>query len=34
MAVLEAHDLHKTYVGGDGGMINVLNGVDISVKPR
>lgn len=34
MAVLEAHDLHKTYVGGDGGTINVLNGVDISVKPR
>jgi lipoprotein-releasing system ATP-binding protein len=34
MAVLEAHDLHKTYVGGDGGMINVLNGVDISVRPR
>jgi lipoprotein-releasing system ATP-binding protein len=34
MAVLEAHELHKTYVGGDGGMINVLNGVDISVKPR
>jgi lipoprotein-releasing system ATP-binding protein len=34
MAVLEAHDLHKTYVGGDGGMINVLSGVDLTVSPR
>jgi len=34
MPVLEAHDLHKTYVGGDGGAINVLNGVDISVARR
>jgi lipoprotein-releasing system ATP-binding protein len=34
MAVLEAHDLHKTYVGGDGGTINVLSGVDLSVSPR
>ena len=34
MAVLEAHDLHKTYVGGDGGAINVLSGVDLSVSPR
>lgn len=34
MAVLEAHDLHKTYVGGDGGTINVLSGVDLSISPR
>ncbi len=34
MNVLEAHDLHKTYVGGDGGAINVLSGVDLSVSPR
>lgn len=34
MAILEAHDLHKTYVGGDGGAINVLSGVDLSVSPR
>ena len=34
MAVLESHDLHKTYVGGDGGAINVLSGVDLSVSPR
>ena len=32
--VLEAHDLHKTYVGGDGGTINVLIGVDISLARR
>ena len=34
MSVLEAHDLHKTYVGGDGGTINVLSGVDLTVSPR
>ena len=34
MAVLESHDLHKTYIGGDGGTINVLSGVDLSVSPR
>jgi lipoprotein-releasing system ATP-binding protein len=34
MAVLESHDLHKTYVGGDGGAINVLSGVDLSVSSR
>jgi lipoprotein-releasing system ATP-binding protein len=33
-AVLEAHDLHKTYVGGDGGIINVLTGVDIALARR
>src|SRR5688572_33070707 len=34
MPVLEAHDLHKGYVGGDGGAINVLSGVDLAVSPR
>ena len=34
MSVLAAHDLHKTYVGGDGGTINVLSGVDLTVSPR
>jgi lipoprotein-releasing system ATP-binding protein len=34
MSVLEAHDLHKTYTGGDGGTINVLSGVDLQVSPR
>ena len=34
MTVLEAHDLHKTYTGGDGGTINVLSGVDLSVSAR
>jgi len=34
MRVLEAHDLHKTYVGGDGGTINVLSGVDLSISAR
>jgi len=34
MALLEAHDLHKAYVGGDGGSINVLSGVNLSVSPR
>src|SRR5690349_9671365 len=33
-AVLEAHDLHKSYVGGDGGAINVLMGVDITLARR
>lgn len=32
--VLEAHDLHKTYVGGDGGTINVLKGVDLTLGRR
>jgi lipoprotein-releasing system ATP-binding protein len=32
MTVLEAHDLHKTYVGGDGGRIDVLSGVNLSVR--
>jgi len=34
VAVLEAHDLHKSYIGGDGGTINVLGGVDFSVSAR
>jgi lipoprotein-releasing system ATP-binding protein len=34
MSILEAHDLHKSYTGGDGGAINVLSGVDVSVSPR
>lgn len=34
MAVLEAHDLHKSYTGGDGGTINVLGGVDLTVSSR
>ncbi len=34
MPILEAHDLHKSYVGGDGGTINVLSGVDLAVSPR
>jgi lipoprotein-releasing system ATP-binding protein len=34
MPLLEAHDLHKGYVGGDGGAINVLSGVDLAVSPR
>lgn len=34
MSVLEAHDLHKTYIGGDGGTINVLSGVDLAVSAR
>jgi lipoprotein-releasing system ATP-binding protein len=31
MSVLEAHDLHKTFRGGDGGIIPVLTGVDLTV---
>jgi lipoprotein-releasing system ATP-binding protein len=31
MAVLEAHDVHKSFLGGDGGIIPVLTGVDLSV---
>jgi lipoprotein-releasing system ATP-binding protein len=34
MPVLEAHDLHKSYTGGDGGTINVLAGVDLAVSNR
>ena len=31
MTILEAHDLFKTYVGGDGGSIHVLDGVHLAV---
>jgi len=34
MPVLEAREIHKTYVGGDGGTINVLNGVDLTLARR
>jgi lipoprotein-releasing system ATP-binding protein len=32
MTVLEAHDVYKTYVGGDGNILNVLTGVNLSVQ--
>lgn len=32
MTILEAQDLFKTYVGGDGGKIHVLEGVNLTVK--
>jgi lipoprotein-releasing system ATP-binding protein len=32
MSVLEAHDLHKTFRGGDGGLIPVLTGVDLTLS--
>jgi lipoprotein-releasing system ATP-binding protein len=32
MTVLEAHDVYKTYVGGDGNILHVLNGVNLSVN--
>ncbi len=34
MTVLEAHDLHKNYVGGDGNSLIVLNGVNLTVQRR
>ncbi len=34
MPVLEAHDLHKGYIGGDGGAINVLSGVNLALNRR
>lgn len=33
-AVLEAHDLHKTFVGGDGSTLHVLSGVSLQVQRR
>ncbi len=33
MTVLEAVDLSKTYVGGDGGLLTVLDGVCLAVAP-
>jgi lipoprotein-releasing system ATP-binding protein len=32
MNVLEAHDIAKSYRGGDGSMLHILNGVNLSVK--
>ena len=32
MTVLEAHEVHKSYMGGDGNVLNVLNGVNLSVS--
>ena len=32
LSVLEAHDLHKTFRGGDGGLIPVLTGVDLTLS--
>ncbi|HUF26304.1 MAG TPA: ABC transporter ATP-binding protein [Gemmatimonadaceae bacterium] len=32
MKVLEAHDLAKSYRGGDGGLIHVLSGVNLTVS--
>jgi lipoprotein-releasing system ATP-binding protein len=32
MMVIEAHDLAKSYRGGDGGLINVLDGVELAVR--
>jgi lipoprotein-releasing system ATP-binding protein len=32
MTILEARDLAKSYVGGDGGLIHVLEGVDLAVR--
>jgi lipoprotein-releasing system ATP-binding protein len=31
-AVLEAREVSKTYIGGDGGLIHVLNGVELAVR--
>ena len=33
-AVLEAHELYKSFVGGDGSTLNVLSGVDLQVQKR
>ncbi len=32
LTVLEAHDVHKSYIGGDGNVLNVLTGVNLSVS--
>jgi lipoprotein-releasing system ATP-binding protein len=32
MNVLDAHDIAKTYRGGDGGTLHILNGVNLSVR--
>ena len=33
-AVLEAHDLYKSFIGGDGSTLNVLSGVALQVQKR
>ena len=33
-AVLEAHELYKSFIGGDGSTLNVLSGVDLKVQKR
>jgi lipoprotein-releasing system ATP-binding protein len=32
MMIIEAHDLAKSYRGGDGGLIHVLDGVELAVR--
>src|ERR687885_1343779 len=32
MMVIEARDLAKSYTGGDGGLISVLDGIDLDVR--
>lgn len=32
MTILEARDIAKSYLGGDGGLIHVLEGVDLAVR--
>ena len=32
MNVLEAHDIAKSYRGGDGSTLHILNGVNLAVK--
>lgn len=32
MMVIEAHDVARSYRGGDGGLIHVLDGVDLTVR--
>src|SRR5574340_24037 len=32
MTVIETRDLAKSYVGGDGGIIQVLDGIDLTVN--
>ena len=32
MNVIEARELSKSYVGGDGGRVDVLNGVSLDVR--
>ena len=32
-SVIACRDLHKTYIGGDGGELHILRGVDLVVAP-